>query len=282
MSGPFLLMTTIAFLLPLLVGGAAHKRPRSRMEAIAPGSQIRSSLHDHAGSDRWDGKSPGGKTIGHDSSSKFEDRLRSVRSFELDGSDVASRLVQTGVDALQSLARAVPRAPLRGNDARPPDNPGLPDAVAADAAANLTSQLYLLGPPGKDVPPPKECLQSLIQSLDTVRGSDALTVRPYDPEKLSLLKVNHTTVDVEPLLDDATRRLFSAPGEHILKSEQELEDTADVDVNCYTDPALKDRATMLDLARRLIKAGVVCPRLTRKGRVGIFFVNKKDVAIRMI
>ena len=80
------------------------------------------------------------------------------------------------------------------------------DAARRASRARLESHLDLYATIDDDaLPPPKECLQQVLGSQDTVRVDRRLWVLPYLEELVIVTKSAVTPVPLEPLLDDEAR-----------------------------------------------------------------------------
>ena len=134
--------------------------------------------------------------------------------------------------------------------------------------------LYDVGAPDADSLVGVECLSSVLKSDDTFSAATSMSVRPYNPAQLNLLQKEHSTVDVLPLLDPETRHFLENPESCILKTDPD-DVASGLKTPFYSDPALSDKATCLDLVRRLGSKGLISYQLTRRARVGLFFVWKK-------
>jgi len=140
----------------------------------------------------------------------------------------------------------------------------------------------LLGPPSSTVPGVGSCLSSVVKSLDTVFGDDSSTVRGYEESKLSMLGTAHSVVDVLPLLDLDTRTLLESPDEYILADAESVDEDLISEMRIYTDPAFEDFDVFVGFIRKLAARDVIVFRLTRRSVIGVFFVDKKGTAIRMV
>ena len=123
----------------------------------------------------------------------------------------------------------------------------------------------------------RAALSELLKSDDTLTASTSLTVREYDPDRLSLLHKDHSVVDVMPLVDDETRHFLENRERYILKDDTDEIAFALENTPYYVDPALRAKATMLGFVRRLANIGLVCFHLTRCARVGMFLWQKSSI-----
>ena len=161
---------------------------------------------------------------------------RTVRSPDAwEGSPRAvSALVKLGLSVLRSLLMARPQVPLRVDGTLSPESKSVNDFVEG-AEEHFTEKLWTYGPPDGDLPDLGKCLRELLKSEDTVSGGQATTVRPYCPEKLSLLTGNHTMVDLEELLDQEAQSFAREPDRYILLEEKDIKDPESSET--YVDPA---------------------------------------------
>ena len=101
-----------------------------------------------------------------------------------------------------------------------------------------------------------------------------MTVVDYDPDLVKVVRDGHTTVDLLTVVDDVSKRQLSDPIGSILRPDWMTTDQDSLP-KTYTDPALRNRLTLLGLIRKLCACGLIVFSSTRHGAVGLFFCSKK-------
>ena len=164
-----------------------------------------------------------------------------------DGSPLSARCADTLLDdavrSLAALGSARTGTPLSFDGAYSPTLTTPTSRDTAAVRASLASRLSLFGSP--QVASARQCLQEVLKSDDTIVVNPVLAVRPYDPDKLVVVRSTHSTVDLEPLLDAEALHYATAFRDAILVPDDELDDAALADSLPYVDPALRDPANLL-------------------------------------
>ena len=94
-----------------------------------------------------------------------------------------------------------------------------------------------------------------------MNASQATGVRPYQADLLNVVKVNHSSVELNVLLDPDAAKYLIEP-ERIIKGCAELDDPA-FEGQLYTDPKLRHYKPLLELALLLHDQGLLVFRVTR-------------------
>jgi hypothetical protein len=146
----------------------------------------------------------------------------------------------------------------------------------AKVVSHLAGAVKALGPP-----PPAEqrkgFLSRVLRSTDTYDLDRESTRRPYDPEKIRVVRDGQ----VRPKLVSAVvgpDALFAvnSPLKWVVKQDEDLAKlTADDMVMPYSDPALHDPRVLKDLVRKLYSANVLTFRRKAKNKIGAFTAAKK-------
>ena len=212
-------------------------------------------------------------------SGAFSDRAgESAIAGVLDASAVDS-IVSHGFHAIEALSHAKPRSPLVLPTGPPSDWPPSDPARRA-TYDDLAARLAAYGPPDESVPPLGCCLKELLKCEDSVSGVAPPTVRPYTADRIKLVGPDHVTVELRTCLDDkAAAALCNAKSVIFSGDFSEWEAAAS---KPYTDPALKDYATVLKLVQLLHSRGLVEFTTYRYSSVGVFCVGKKDNWLRLV
>ena len=136
----------------------------------------------------------------------------------------------------------------------------------------LRARLTSLGPPPSDQTP-HSALQDLLRSADTVHLARDAVVRPYEADKVRLMKEGIHPRPMLDLISGRARELADDAWRSLVRRDaNEVEDL----VEPYTDPALRDPKAMRDLIRRLHAVGLVGFRRRRRGTIwGVYRAQKR-------
>ena len=130
-----------------------------------------------------------------------------------------------------------------------------------------------------------EAFRALLKTTDVYLEKGRCGVRPYDPEKLRLLKGGVTPQLSLGIVPPHVRQVLERPDLYIERHGDEI--AVEAHLEPYWDPRLdprfaRNRGRLLALLRQLADLGMVTGVRRKKSVVGLFFVAKKGDAIRMI
>ncbi|CAK0888003.1 unnamed protein product, partial [Prorocentrum cordatum] len=136
-----------------------------------------------------------------------------------------------------------------------------------------------------DILPATACAD-LIKSHDLYSGQP-MNLKPYDPSLLKVLHRDRRPQELRGCLGTEGRRYLDHADELIFRTEAELDVLQESEliqpITPYWDPILKNnRRARIDFIKRLASVGLVGFRLSIRGRIGAFFVGKKDGSLRLV
>ena len=190
------------------------------------------------------------------------------------------RLYRDCVDSLNQLAAATSNS---NHFRREAPSRASPTSVQATMLHGVHRRIASYG----DAPPdltPSGALQELLKTKD-LYGQEPRHLASYSADKLRIVRAGVTPKDARGLLPpEAAARLRNFRSTIELSAEEIADIHRDRRMpRPYWDPTLaSDRRQRHELFRRLLELGVLTVRRRIKGRVGIFFVRKKENAIRLI
>ena len=194
---------------------------------------------------------------------------------------VAGLLAVDAADAVSALTSARTRLPLGFSGQSASTNFSCLVGGRSSLVDRLQQRVALNDFPDDTVPAFNQCLSDIVKSDNTYRLQGATTVRPDNRDLLNICSADHTSVPLEPLLDGDALAAATDPESWILSDEDDL-CASGTKFAVYSDPALKDRDTLLELIVALRRRDLICFRRRRYGWVGVFTVDKKKVQLRLV
>ncbi|CAK0906294.1 unnamed protein product, partial [Prorocentrum cordatum] len=131
---------------------------------------------------------------------------------------------------------------------------------------------------------PSRALQELFKTKD-LHGQEPRRLASYDPAKLRVAKGVVEPKDARALLPPHAAQRLRRYKTCIELSAEEIEAkfASEPSPKPYWDPVLRrNKRARHELFGRLLSSGILVPRRRLKGRIGLFFVKKKEGAIRLI
>jgi hypothetical protein len=131
----------------------------------------------------------------------------------------------------------------------------------------------------------KESVSAILGTTHNYGCSDISHLASYDPELLSVPSVGAHPVSSAQHLPDEARNFLVHFAEHLLVSDEEWGAgcEANVPITNYIDPKLNYSKTAYHaFVGTLYKAGLLRWSRSCRGRVGFFFVKKKNGSIRLV
>ena len=116
-------------------------------------------------------------------------------------------------------------------------------------------------------------------------GDDAAHLAQYDPTLLSVPQVGAKPVKLAEHLPEPARKFLVHFEEHLLVSDEEWGHITEAGGHqkIFTDPKLKHSPSRyFDFIERLFQAGLLRFSQQVRGRIGAFFVKKKNGKIRLV
>ena len=179
-----------------------------------------------------------------------------------------------GIDVLNHLGRGESHRPhfVRGN-------------LSSRLASQHILDAYSSIPPPPEDFCPEGALRELLGSAG-LYGEASSDVLPYAKELVSWLSCGSHPVDLQAGLPEADRKLLHTWDTSMLRTGSEYQQhiKQNPPLRPYVDPALNNPRAYADFLLTLRKAGMLKWRRApnRKPDLGIFFVGKKDGALRLI
>ena len=138
------------------------------------------------------------------------------------------------------------------------------------------------GPPPSDLSS-HEALDELLQCTDHY-GVEAKHMASYEFEKVKILSKDFKVHDLCDVCPPEVSRVLADPERFIFRDPAQVDraNESDRPVRPYWDPKLREPQELRRLVDRLRELGLIGFRREVRGRIGIFFVKKKDGSQRLI
>ena len=155
--------------------------------------------------------------------SVFEDMLHSHSALQsdFDLGRLRGTLAHDALGAIGGLMQARTGQPLCFSRL-PPSPPGHNAGLSTAIATSVDLRIGRCQLPPADAPPPGLCLRALLGTNNTFELEDGNSVRPYDPEKLNVCKVDLSAVALKSALDNATLQFAVDPDRYIVRADDDL------------------------------------------------------------